>query len=204
MTKEENSAAWITWLLDAIHKIKYQKQRPNVERVAACIRQHHPQYNNETVYQRLEDAVREGNIKRFENKGNISYKDPETCKGRVNALKLGPDLDLTKVFVRGVRELGEVDGSSIRAVEKFVRSSYEVEEQDVDLSELLRLAAKKAVMRGLVTHLAENNYYRAVIGRKGSHKTPKTPKDKKEKKKKLKDSPQSLEPSPNKTILIEP
>ena len=49
--QEENGAAWISWLLDAIHKIKYQKQRPNVERVAACIRQHHPQYSNETVYQ---------------------------------------------------------------------------------------------------------------------------------------------------------
>ena len=30
---------------------QYQKQRPNVERVAACIRQHHPQYSNETVHQ---------------------------------------------------------------------------------------------------------------------------------------------------------
>ena len=49
--QEENGAAWISWLLDAIHKIKYQKQRPNVERVAACIRQHHPQYSNETVFQ---------------------------------------------------------------------------------------------------------------------------------------------------------
>ena len=53
-----------------------------MERVAACIRQHHPQYNNETVYQRLEEAVRDGNIKRFENKGNVSYKDPDSCKGR--------------------------------------------------------------------------------------------------------------------------
>ena len=51
--QEENGAAWISWLLDAIHKIKYQKQRPNVERVAACIRQHHPQYSNETVFQVL-------------------------------------------------------------------------------------------------------------------------------------------------------
>lgn len=31
--------------------LQYQKQRPNVERVAACIRQHHPQYSNETVHQ---------------------------------------------------------------------------------------------------------------------------------------------------------
>ncbi len=51
MTKEETGDVWIAWLLDAIHKIRYQKQRPNVERVAQCIRQHHPQYSNETVHQ---------------------------------------------------------------------------------------------------------------------------------------------------------
>ena len=34
--------------------LQYQKQRPNVERVAACIRQHHPQYSNETVHQVLD------------------------------------------------------------------------------------------------------------------------------------------------------
>ena len=101
------------------------------------------------------------------------------------SLKLSSDLDLTKVFVRAVRELSEAEGSSIRAVEKFIRASYEIDEQvtkkqlkkafllfllrhipcvqEVDLSELLRLAAKKAVVRGLVTHHEDNNF-KAVIG----------------------------------------
>ena len=35
MTKEETTATWQSWLLDAIHKIRYQKQRPNVERISA-------------------------------------------------------------------------------------------------------------------------------------------------------------------------
>ena len=51
LLQDDNGAAWLSWLQDAIHKIKYQKQRPNVERVAACIRQHHPQYSNDTVFQ---------------------------------------------------------------------------------------------------------------------------------------------------------
>ena len=38
-------------LLITLFFLQYQKQRPNVERVAACIRQHHPQYSNETVHQ---------------------------------------------------------------------------------------------------------------------------------------------------------
>ena len=57
MTKEETGDVWIAWLLDAIHKIRYQKQRPNVERVAQCIRQHHPQYSNETVHQVRDKSV---------------------------------------------------------------------------------------------------------------------------------------------------
>ena len=62
MSKEETTATWQCWLLDAIHKIRYQKQRPNVERVAACIRMHHPQYSNEAVEIHLEECVKNGSI----------------------------------------------------------------------------------------------------------------------------------------------
>ena len=57
MTKEETTATWQSWLLDAIHKIRYQKQRPNVERISACIRMHHPQYSNEAVQEHIEMCV---------------------------------------------------------------------------------------------------------------------------------------------------
>ena len=113
--------------------------------------------------------MRNGLIQRHENKGNVSYKDPDSLpRGKSKGLKLSPACDLTKVFVKAVRELGEIDGSSIRAIEKFVASSYEIEfEQECELSELLRIAAKKSLSRGLVIHNAENNAFRAVIGRKG-------------------------------------
>ena len=57
MTKEETTATWQSWLMDAIHKIRYQKQRPNVERISACIRMHHPQYSNEAVQEHIEMCV---------------------------------------------------------------------------------------------------------------------------------------------------
>ena len=41
----------ILLLIKSDNFLSLQKQRPNVERVAACIRQHHPQYSNETVFQ---------------------------------------------------------------------------------------------------------------------------------------------------------
>lgn len=68
MSKEETSATWHAWLLDAIHKIRYQKQRPNVERVSSCVRMHHPQYSNEAVEIQLEKCVVNGTVKKVRTK----------------------------------------------------------------------------------------------------------------------------------------
>ena len=50
--------------------------------------------------QHLEESVNSGLISRHENKGNISYKDPESCPrgGNSKGLKLSPTCDLTKVI----------------------------------------------------------------------------------------------------------
>ena len=101
MTKEETTATWQCWLLDAIHKIRYQKQRPNVERVAACIRMHHPQYSNEAVEEHLEQCVKNGSIAKVVNKGLTSYRDPGSAPGRgQRTLHITGDMDLTKVGKR--------------------------------------------------------------------------------------------------------
>ena len=51
---------------------------------------------------------RSGHIQRSENKGKVTYKDPESGpKGKSkHGLKLGPSVDITKIFVKAVRELG--------------------------------------------------------------------------------------------------
>ena len=88
--------------------------------------------------QHLEESVQSGLIQRHENKGNVSYKDPDSLpRGKSKALKLSPASDLTKVFVKAVRELGEIDGSTIRSIEKFVVSSYEIEFEQVILKNIL-------------------------------------------------------------------
>ena len=98
MTKEETTATWQCWLLDAIHKIRYQKQRPNVQRVAACIRMHHPQYSDEAVEEHLEQCVGNGSIAKVVNKGLTSYRDPGSAPGRgQRTLHITDDMDLTKV-----------------------------------------------------------------------------------------------------------
>jgi histone acetyltransferase MYST4 len=89
-------------------------------------------------FQHLEESVRNGLIQRHENKGNVSYKDPDSLpRGKSKGLKLSPACDLTKVFVKAVRELGEIDGSTIRAIEKFVASSYEIEFEQVRIQAII-------------------------------------------------------------------
>ena len=71
-------------------------------------------------------------------------------------------------MLQAVRELGENGGSTLRTVAKFIASSYDVElDQECDLSDLLKIAAKKSLTRGLVIHNAETNSFKAVVGRKG-------------------------------------
>ena len=77
--------------------------------------------------------MRSGHIQRSENKGKVTYKDPESGpKGKSkHGLKLGPSVDITKIFVKAVRELGESGGSNLRTVEKYINSCYDVELEQV-------------------------------------------------------------------------
>lgn len=150
MTAEETAATWQSWLLDAIHKIRYQKQRPNVDRISGCVRMHHPQYSNEAVQEHLDACVESGAVARVVNKGMVSYRDPESAPGRgqktlhVNSA----DMDLTRMFVRAVRETSvaaelpgvpiqppaapglpgsDADGSDLRTIERHIRGNFAVE-----------------------------------------------------------------------------
>ncbi|XP_068617979.1 histone acetyltransferase KAT6B isoform X2 [Battus philenor] len=149
---------WKRWILEAIHKIRSQKQRPSVERICHAIRQHH-NYHEDVVSERLERAVREGTVLKVYNKGQSSYKDPGGLQSRV--LRIGPDVDVSRAVAKAVRELGERDGSSLKSIERYLRQAYQLTvESGSDVRTLLRAAAKRAVARGLVTHHAGN--YRAT------------------------------------------
>ena len=135
-------------LLDAVHKIRYQKQRPNVDRISACVRMHHPQYSNEAVQAHLDSCCDAGVLAKVVNKGLVSYRDPGSAPGRGHrTLHVSSrDTDLSKVFSRAVRELhrmaleGEDDDEDededrppapevvdLAAVEAHVRAGYAVE-----------------------------------------------------------------------------
>lgn len=102
---------WKRWILEAIRKIRSQKQRPSVERICHAIRQHH-NYHEDVVSERLERAVREGAVLKVYNKGQSSYKDPGGLQSRT--LRIAPDVDVSRAVAKAVRELGERDGSDLK------------------------------------------------------------------------------------------
>ncbi|CAH2043148.1 unnamed protein product, partial [Iphiclides podalirius] len=155
---EVGKEVWKRWILEAIHKIRSQKQRPSVERICHAIRQHH-NYHEDVVSERLERAVREGTVLKVYNKGQSSYKDPGGLQSRI--LRIGPDVDVSRAVAKAVRELGERDGSSLKSIERYLRQAYQLTvESGADVRTVVRAAAKRAVARGLVTHHAGN--YRAT------------------------------------------
>lgn len=176
MGDPESADTWSAWFLDAIRKIRSQKQRPSVERICHAIRQHH-NYHEEEIGEHLEVAVKRGDVLKIFNKGQSSYKDPGGLQSR--PLKVTKTSDLSKVFGKAVRELGERDGSTLKSIEKYVRQSHTVEEEaDGDLRTALKLSAKRASDRGFVVQ--DGRLFRqpdrppAAIAKKvidGSHNT---------------------------------
>ncbi|XP_026501013.2 histone acetyltransferase KAT6B isoform X2 [Vanessa tameamea] len=171
---------WKRWILEAIHKIRSQKQRPSVERICHAIRQHH-NYHEDVVSERLERAVREGVVLKVYNKGQSSYKDPGGLQNKV--LRIASDVDVSRAVAKAVRELGERDGSNLKTIEKHLRQAYQVSVEDnTDVRNILRAAAKRAVARGLLLHHAGN--YKATD-------RPLTATDRIAKQRKLQESPEN-------------
>lgn len=152
-------ATWTTWILEAIRKIRSQKQRPSVERICNAIRQHHS-FSEDVIADNLEQAVKEGSVLKVFNKGQSSYKDPGGLQSR--QLNVSKGADLSKVIAKATRELGKRDGSTLKSIEKYIRQSHAVNlaSGDVDFRSLLRISAKRAVARGLVCQ--EGRLFRSV------------------------------------------
>lgn len=97
MGEVESPDTWSAWFLDAIRKIRSQKQRPSVERICHAIRQHH-NYHEEEIGEHLEVAVKRGDVLKIFNKGQSSYKDPGDLQSKplkVSHLKQPEKLEQT-------------------------------------------------------------------------------------------------------------
>ena len=147
---QQDDHKYSQWLLEAIRKIKQQKQQPNIERITAAMRQHQGQVSQSLIQEKLDIAVKTGVILKVINRGTASYKDPaRVVTLATRKLKVDKNTNLTKILLKSIRELGESGGSTLKTIEKYVKTSYSISVQDkLDLSSVIRTCARKAVSCG--------------------------------------------------------
>ncbi|XP_061200213.1 histone acetyltransferase KAT6B isoform X2 [Neopsephotus bourkii] len=175
------------WILEAIQKVKKQKQRPSEERICHAVCASHG-LDKKTVSEQLELSVQDGSILKVTNKGLASYKDPDN-PGRFSAVKPGTipksvkgsrgacnelrNVDWNKLLRRAIEGLQEPNGSSLKNIEKYLRSQNDLASifNNPAFQQRLRLGAKRAVNNGRL--LKDGPQYRVNYGSLESKGAPK-------------------------------
>ncbi|XP_050429991.1 histone acetyltransferase KAT6B isoform X2 [Adelges cooleyi] len=150
---------WQTWVLDAVNKIRGQKQRPSLERIVNAIRQHH-RYPVADIETQVERCVESGAVLKVFNKGQNTYMNPGGTANR--KLVINSDTDLTKIVVKSVGHLDE-EGSSYKNIDRYIHHAYSIElkNQECDLGSLLKSTLNKAVDKGLL--VLDGKLYRLPV-----------------------------------------
>uniref|UniRef100_A0A671YEB6 Histone acetyltransferase n=1 Tax=Sparus aurata TaxID=8175 RepID=A0A671YEB6_SPAAU len=150
------------WILEAIKKVKKQKQRPSEERICNAVSMSHG-LDRKTVLEQLELSVKDGTILKVTNKGLNSYKDPDN-PGRIALPKpkgsgrRKPGLDWNKLIKRALEGLHEPGGSTLKNIERFLKCQADVAAYLSGSGSMgpglfhqqLRVALKRAVAHGRV------------------------------------------------------
>nr|XP_051688258.1 histone acetyltransferase KAT6A isoform X2 [Oryctolagus cuniculus] len=147
------------WILEAIKKVKKQKQRPSEERICNAVSSSHG-LDRKTVLEQLELSVKDGTILKVSNKGLNSYKDPDN-PGRIalpkprnhGKLDSKQNVDWNKLIKRAFEGLAESGGSTLRSIERFLKGQKDVSalfggSAASGFHQQLRLAIKRAVGHG--------------------------------------------------------
>uniref|UniRef100_A0A667YY01 histone acetyltransferase n=1 Tax=Myripristis murdjan TaxID=586833 RepID=A0A667YY01_9TELE len=152
------------WILEAIQKIKRQKQRPSEERICHAVATSHG-LDKRTVLEQLELSVHDGSILKVTNKGSASYKDPGH-PGRVGSLLPANvtvpskgsiwnssdlrHIDWNKFLKRAIEGLDDTHGSSLKNIERYLRNQDDLSNivDNPAFRQRLRLAAKRSVNNG--------------------------------------------------------
>lgn len=144
---ETANPTYTRWLLDAIHKVKSQKQRPSDDRICHAVKQSH-NVSKDSLKEQLELAVKGGFILKVLNKGICSYRDPNLGP-RPKSLKISRKTDLTKFVIRALKN-GSETGLSVKQIEKYVEGIYTVEVEETSLFENIKASIRKGISRKIL------------------------------------------------------
>uniref|UniRef100_A0A8D7ZTR7 histone acetyltransferase n=2 Tax=Culex pipiens TaxID=7175 RepID=A0A8D7ZTR7_CULPI len=139
---------WKEWILEAIRRIRCQKQRPSVQRICQAIGSHH-KFHEDIVAEKLEEAVEAGAVLKVYNKGLHSYKAPTNTQRRVTAVTNSSDL--SRLVAKAVRDLGECDGSTLKSIENYVQQTNNLNiMSDTDYNQVIKSSIRIALAEGSV------------------------------------------------------
>ncbi|CAH2275152.1 histone acetyltransferase KAT6A [Pelobates cultripes] len=157
------------WILEAIRKVKKQKQRPSEERLCNAVSTSHG-LDRHTVLEQLELSVKDGTVLKVTNKGQNSYKDPDN-PGRLALPKTTRNpgrpegVDWHRLLRRALEGLSEPGGSSLKNIERFLRNQRDVVAvyggntgAASAFHQQLRLAVKRALGHGRI--MKEGSLYK--------------------------------------------
>lgn len=148
-TSVESPEVWQEWILDAIRKIRSQKQRPSIQRICQAIGSHH-KFHEDIVAEKLEQAVEAGAVIKVYNKGLHSYKSPSALAHK-KVIKIDTNSDISRLVTKAVRVLGECDGSASRSIENFVLKANNLQITDgSDFKVIVKKALKFAVTKKML------------------------------------------------------
>lgn len=148
-TSDESPEVWQGWILDAIRKIRSQKQRPSIQRICQAIGSHH-KFHEDIVAEKLEQAVDAGAVIKVYNKGLHSYKSPTTLAHK-KVIKIDGNSDLSRLVTKAVRVLGERDGSNSKNIENFVQKANNLQITDSsDFKVIIKKALKIATSKNML------------------------------------------------------
>lgn len=148
-TSEESPEVWREWILDAIRKIRSQKQRPSIQRICQAIGSHH-KFHEDIVAEKLEQAVEAGSVIKVYNKGLHSYKSPSAIAHK-KAIKIDINSDISRLVTKAVRVLGECEGSTSKSIENFVQKANNLQITDgSEFKVILKCALKHAVAKKML------------------------------------------------------
>lgn len=151
-SNEVSSEVWREWILDAIRRIRFQKQRPSVQRICQAIGSHH-KFHEDIVAEKLEEAVESGAVLKVYNKGLHSYKDPRPMQRQRRRVPVGQNTDLARLVAKAVYELGECDGSSFKNIENYVLQANNIDLQpETDFKLVIKNSIKTALEKNLIVN----------------------------------------------------
>lgn len=149
-SSDESPQVWQEWILEAIRKIRSQKQRPSIQRICQAIGSHH-KFHEDVVAEKLQQAVETGAVIKVYNKGLHSYKSPTTM-GLRKSLSVDKSSDLSRLVTKAVRVLGECDGSAVKSIENFVqRANNLLMADNSDFKQIVKRSLKIAVSKKMLT-----------------------------------------------------